>query len=76
MSCKKEAYEGEWAGPSERNHLFSHLDNNHCFLHDVADPGLDQVHQHVYASLSRRINLDGCLSNGLDGSSYKVHIHL
>jgi len=48
--------------------------DHHRLLNDIANPGIDQVHEHVDATFRRRLNLDRTLSDRLDASPHELNI--
>lgn len=52
------------------------LNHHHTLLHDVVDLGRYQVQQRIDTLLTRRLDLDGHLADGLDGPAHKVHVDL
>lgn len=51
------------------------LDDNHRLLHNIVDPCRDEVLQSLHALGAGILNLDGNLTDSLDGSADKVHIN-
>lgn len=50
------------------------LNDHNRLLDDVVHLGVDQIQQSVHALLAGALDLDGDLTDGLDGASHKVHI--
>lgn len=52
------------------------LCDHNDLLYDVVDFGRDQILQSLHAFAAGFFDLDGDLTDGLDGSANKVHVHL
>jgi hypothetical protein len=51
-----------------------YLHYHHGFLHNVTDPGLNQLQQHIHTSFCGSVDLDRSLTNSLDALSDEVYI--
>ena len=52
----------------------THLDDDNRLLHNIAYARLDQLHEHGNTALSRRVNLDSCLSNSADRFANEIDV--
>ena len=53
-----------------------YLHNDYGFLNDIADSGVDELHQDVDASFGRLFDFDSTLSDRFDALPHKLDIHL